>query len=59
MQRKHVNQTTAIQIVIEQASWPVFAYTPPNNATKYLFFNELTDSLNKAIKNYENILLMI
>ena len=33
-------------------------YRPPNNANKQLFFNELTESLSKAVSNYENNLLM-
>ena len=33
-------------------------YRPPNNANKQLFFNEIIESLSKAVNNYENILLM-
>ena len=35
-----------------------FAHRPPNNANKEKFFNQLTESLNTAINNYKNILLM-
>ena len=48
-----------LELTISNKKWLlVFAYRPPNNANKQLFFNELTDSLSKVIKNYENILLM-
>ena len=33
-------------------------HRPPNNVNKQSFFNELTESLSKAVNNYENILLM-
>ena len=34
----------------------VFAYRPPNNANKQLFFNEFTESLSKAAKKLQKYL---
>ena len=53
------SQTIFLELTISNKKWLlVFAYRPPNNANKQLFFNELTESLSKAVNNYENILLM-
>ena len=48
-----------LELTISNKKWLlVFVYRPPNNANKQLFFNEITESLSKAVNNYENILLM-
>ena len=54
-----ISETIFLELTISNRKWLLaFAYRPPNNANKQLFFNELTESLSKAANNYENILLM-
>ena len=54
-----ISETGFLELTISNKKWLlVFAYRPPNHANKQLFFNELTESLSKAVNNYENILLM-
>ena len=53
-----ISVTIFLELTISNKKWLlVFAYWPPNNANKQLFFYELTESLSKAVNNYENILL--
>ena len=54
-----ISEAIFLELTISNKKWLlVFAYRAPNNANKQLFFNELTESLSKAVNNYENILLM-
>ena len=33
-------------------------YRPPQENNKYVFFNDLTETLSKAVNNYENIIVI-
>ena len=53
------SQKHFFRISISNKKWLIiFAYISLNNANKLLFFSDLTESLSKAVNNYENILLM-
>ena len=54
-----MSETIFLELTISSKKWIlVFAYRPANEANKQLFFNELTESLSKAVSNQKNILLM-
>ena len=54
-----ISETIFLELTISNTIWLlVFVHRPPNNVNKQSFFNELTESLSKAVNNYENILLM-
>ena len=36
----------------------MFAYRPPQGNNKYVFFNELNETLSKAVNSYENIIVI-
>ena len=38
--------------------YPMFVYRPPQENNKYVFFNDLTETLSKAVNNYENIIVI-
>ena len=54
-----MSETIFLELTISSKKWIlVFPYRPANETNKQLFFNELTESLSKAVSNQKNILLM-
>ena len=47
------------EFTISKKKWcTVFAYRPPKNDNKVMFFNELNVSLNQCVNKYDNIIVM-
>ena len=45
-----ISETFFLELTISNKKWLlVFAYRPPSNPNKQLFFNELTESLSKTL----------
>ena len=46
-----------IEVTISKKKWCIiFAYRPPQNGNKEMFFNELSLSLNQCVNKYDNIM---
>ena len=51
-----LSETICLELTVSNKKWFIlFAYRPPQENNKYVFFKELTETLNKAVNNYENI----
>ena len=47
------------EFTISKKKWcTIFAYRPPKNDNKVMFFNELNLSLNQCINKHDNIIVM-
>lgn len=53
-----VSETISLELTISKKKWFImFAYRPPNEENKHIFFNEISNTLNKALNLYDNILV--
>ena len=53
------SKTICIEVTISKKKWCIiFAYRPPQNDNKVMFFHELDLSLNQCINKYDNILVV-
>ena len=47
------------EVTISKKKWCItFAYRPPQNDNKAMFFNELNLSLNQCVNKYDNVIVM-
>ena len=54
-----LSETICLELTVSNKKWFIlFAYRPPQENNKYVFFNELTETLSKAVNNYENIIVI-
>ena len=52
------SETICIEFIISQKKWcTIFAYRPPKNYNKVMFFKELNLSLNQSVNKYDNIIV--
>ena len=52
-------ETIWIEVTISKKKWCItFAYRPPQNDNKVMFFNRLNFSLNQCVNKYDNIIVM-
>ena len=50
------SETICLELTISNKKWLIiFAYRPPSENNKTIFFKELTNTLDKGINKYENI----
>ena len=53
-----ISETICLELVISNKKWLiVFAYRPPNDTNKALFFTELTKTLDRGVNKYDNIFI--
>ena len=53
------SETICIEVTISKKKWSIiFAYRPPYNDNKVMFFNDLHLSLNQCVNRYDNIIVM-
>ena len=53
------SETICIEVFISKKKWYItFAYRPPEDGNKEMFFNELNISLNQCVNKYYNIIVM-
>ena len=54
-----LSETICLELTISNKKWFIlFAYRPPQENNKFVFFNELNNTLSKAMNSYENILVI-
>ena len=54
-----ISETICLELTVSNKKWFVlFAYRPPQENNKYMFFNELNETLSKAVNSYENIIVI-
>ena len=54
-----ISETICLELTVSNKKWFIlFAYRPPQENNKYTFFNELNETLSKAVNSYENIIVM-
>ena len=54
-----ISETICLEVTVSNKKWFIlFAYRPPQENNKYLFFNELNETLSKAVNSYENIIVI-
>ena len=52
-------ETICQELTLSKKIWLItFAYRPPINSSKDIFFSELTNSLNRAAMKYDNLLVI-
>ena len=52
----NISETICLELTISKKKWFImFVYRPPDEGNKKVFFEELTNSLNKATNKYDNI----
>ena len=52
------SETICLELTISNKKWIImYAYTPPNETNKKVFFDELNETLLKAVNKYDNIFL--
>ena len=55
-----ISETICLELTISNKKWFIlFAYRPLQENNKYTFFNELNETLSKAVNSYENIIDII
>ena len=53
------SETISLELTVSNKKWFIlFTYGLPQEKNKYVFFNELTETLSKAVNNYENIIVI-
>ena len=58
LEGKH-SETICLQLTVSQKKWCIaFAYRPPSNDNKAIFFNELTTSLSQITNLYDYFVVM-
>ena len=54
-----LSETICTEFTVSKKKWFCLSvYIPPSSNNIVTFFEELTDSLSRAINNYDNIILM-
>ena len=54
-----ISETICLEVTVSNKKWFIlFAYRPPQENNKYVFFNELNETLSKAVNSYENIIVI-
>ena len=54
-----ISETICLELtVFNKKCFILFAYRPPQENNKYTFFNELNETLSKAVNSYENIIVI-
>ena len=54
-----ISETICLELTVSNKKWFIlFAYRPPQENNKYAFFNELNETLSKAVNSYENIIVI-
>ena len=52
----NISESICLELTISKKKWFImFAYRPPNEENRNIFFEELTNTLNKATNKYDNI----
>ena len=52
----NISETICLELTISNKKWFImFVYRPPDEGNKKVFFEELTNTLNKATNKYDNI----
>ena len=53
----NISETISIELTISSKKWLImFAYRPQNESNKLISFNEVSNTRNKAVNKYDNIL---
>ena len=54
----NISETISIELTISSKKWLImFACRPPNESNKLTSFNEVSNTRNKAVNNYDKILV--
>ena len=54
-----LSETICLKLTVSNKKWFIlFVYSPPQENNKYVFFNELNETLSKALNSYENIIVI-
>ena len=53
----NIPETVSLELTISNKKWLIFAYRPPIESNKFTFFNEVSNTFNKAVNKYDNILV--
>ena len=53
----NISETISLELTISNKKWFMFAYRPPVESNKLTFFNEVSNTLNKAVNKFDNILV--
>ena len=54
----NISETISIELTISSKKWLImFAYRHPNESNKLTSFNEVSNTRNKAVSKYDNILV--
>ena len=54
-----ISETICLELTVSNKKWFIlFVYRPPQENNKYTFFNELNETLSKAVNSYENIIVI-
>ena len=54
-----LSETICLELTVSNKKWFIlFAYRPPQENNKHVFFNELNETLSKAVNSYEYIVVI-
>ena len=54
-----LSETICLELTVCNKKWFIlFAYRPPQENNKHAFFNELNETLSKAVNSYEKIIVI-
>ena len=54
-----LSETICLELTVSNKKWFIlFAYRPPQENNKHVFFNELNETLSKAVNSYGNLIVI-